>query len=251
MQHTETLYEWVHLSCAMWTPGPIVTPKTPVRLYKIDVKRFNLQCIICGQKNNGSCVQCQHPKCLISFHIECARRANYFMEVDRVERERFHRIFCEKHRPLKIVREQEERDKQNVEEVYKFAKVIEKSLEVNDKVQAKLIKLKMQTPFTRQQKPQPSLVQKRQEKLNLAKAKEVEKTLLLVKKRQAKLNNKHAEARVRVKKWRERDKTALLERVKLRYLQLLKLRVNLVMVDPHRKQVTQQLRTLKKLQSMA
>lgn len=62
---------------------------------------------------------------------------------------------------------------------------------------------------------------------------------MLVKKREAKLNSKHAEARVRVKKWRERDKSALLERVKLRYLQLLKLRVNLVMVDPHRKQVTQ------------
>lgn len=53
---TETLYEWVHLSCAMWIPGPIVTPKTPVRLNKIDCKRFNLQCIICGFKNEGACI---------------------------------------------------------------------------------------------------------------------------------------------------------------------------------------------------
>ena len=30
--NTETLYEWVHLSCAMWIPGPNVTPKTPVRM---------------------------------------------------------------------------------------------------------------------------------------------------------------------------------------------------------------------------
>lgn len=80
------------------------------------------------------------------------------MEIERVERERVYRIFCEKHRPLKIVREQEERDKQNVEEVYRFAKVIEKSLEISDKVQAKLTKLKMQTLFTRQQKLQPSQV---------------------------------------------------------------------------------------------
>jgi len=36
VQPTETLYEWVHLSCALWTPGPIVTPKTPVRMSKID-----------------------------------------------------------------------------------------------------------------------------------------------------------------------------------------------------------------------
>ena len=39
---TETLYEWVHLSCAMWIPGPNVTPKTPVRMSKIDMKRFSL-----------------------------------------------------------------------------------------------------------------------------------------------------------------------------------------------------------------
>lgn len=121
---------------------------------------------------------------MISFHIECARRANYFMEVDRVERERVYRIFCEKHRPLKIVREQEERDKQNVEEIYKFAKVIEKSLEINEKVQAKVMRLKIQTPFSKQASSMKSeLMQKRQEKLDQAKAKQIERTSLLVKKR--------------------------------------------------------------------
>lgn len=100
----------------MWIPGPSVTPKTPVRMSKIDVKRFDLQCIICG-KRNGACIQCQHSRCMISFHIECARRANYFLEVERVDRERNYRVFCEKHRPLKIVREMEEKDKQTLEEV--------------------------------------------------------------------------------------------------------------------------------------
>lgn len=37
-----TQYEWVHLSCATWIPGPITTPKTTVRLNKLDEKRFNL-----------------------------------------------------------------------------------------------------------------------------------------------------------------------------------------------------------------
>ena len=49
---------------------------------------------------------------MISFHIECARRANYFLEVERVDRERNYRVFCEKHRPLKIVREMEEKELQ-------------------------------------------------------------------------------------------------------------------------------------------
>jgi hypothetical protein len=39
------------------------------------------------------------------------------MEIERVERERFYKIFCERHRPLKIVKEQEERDSFAVEEV--------------------------------------------------------------------------------------------------------------------------------------
>ena len=50
-----TQYEWVHLSCATWIPGPIVTPKTPVKLNKIDEKRFQLQCIICLKKE-GACM---------------------------------------------------------------------------------------------------------------------------------------------------------------------------------------------------
>lgn len=55
MPPTETLYEWVHLSCSVWIPGPTVTPKTPVRLNKIDHKRFGLHCIICGIKE-GACI---------------------------------------------------------------------------------------------------------------------------------------------------------------------------------------------------
>ena len=140
--NTETLYEWVHLSCALWIPGPVVTPKTPVRMNKIDTKRFGLQCIICGRKNCGACMQCQYSKCMISFHVECARRANYFLEVDREDKECQYRVFCEKHRPLKIVKELEERDIQTVEEVTKFAKIIDKAFEIEMRVQQKKSKQK-------------------------------------------------------------------------------------------------------------
>jgi hypothetical protein len=53
------------------------------------------------------------PRCQISFHVECARRSNYCMEIEKRDRDRdkIHRMFCEKHRPLKIVKEIEERDK--------------------------------------------------------------------------------------------------------------------------------------------
>jgi len=76
-------------------------------------------------------MQCYSPRCAIAFHIECARRANYCMEIERRTAdpkdqaqsgpqstnrgggsgcEKTFRVFCEKHRPLKIVKEMEERD---------------------------------------------------------------------------------------------------------------------------------------------
>ncbi len=62
-------------------------------------------------------MQCQAPRCTISFHVECARRANYCMEIERRERDKAHKLFCEKHRPLKIVKEMEERDKLTSDEI--------------------------------------------------------------------------------------------------------------------------------------
>jgi hypothetical protein len=43
-----TKYHWVHLSCASWIPGILVTPKTPIKFTsKMEKKRFDLRCIIC------------------------------------------------------------------------------------------------------------------------------------------------------------------------------------------------------------
>lgn len=38
--------------------------------------------------------------------------------------------------------------------------------------------------------------------------------------------------KVHTKKWKEKDKKMLFEQVKTKYLQLMKLRMNLVMIDP-------------------
>lgn len=53
------------------------------------------------------------------------------MEIEKRDREKQFRMFCEKHRPLKIVKEIEERDKQTIEEIQRFCKVIEKCMEVD------------------------------------------------------------------------------------------------------------------------
>jgi len=194
---TETLYEWVHISCASWIPGVHVTPKTPVKLSKIENKSFSLSCIICLKKD-GACMQCQNGKCDIAFHVECARRANYFMEVEKKDRDKVHKIFCEVHRPLKIVKEMQEKDKGAEEEVNRFCKVIEKSMEIYSKWEARAFASEKEVKGTR--KPSP---------LKAGKS-ECGKG----------------------KKWREKEKKMLYERIKEKYLILRKLRLNLVMVHP-------------------
>ena len=107
---TDTLYHWVHHSCAMWMKEPVVTPKTPVKMNKMDYSRFFKTCIICGQKgyDNGACVKCMKQDCDIYFHVECAKRASYCMEIEKKSnsfKERVFKIYCESHRPFKIIAE--------------------------------------------------------------------------------------------------------------------------------------------------
>ena len=113
---TDTLYHWVHHSCAMWTSGTQVTPNTPVKMDNIPFKEFEEGCVICARKGFevGATVKCYKPGCNIRFHVECAKRNNYCMEVERKVtatshskncRERIYKVFCESHRPFKIVQE--------------------------------------------------------------------------------------------------------------------------------------------------
>lgn len=94
---------WIHLSCGLWTPEVFLEEKKNVINIKgvenIDKKRFNLSCSICKtksifflvQKNrfkieSGACVQCSKGKCQFSFHPECARRSNHYMEIKEEEK---------------------------------------------------------------------------------------------------------------------------------------------------------------------
>ncbi len=53
------------------------------------------------------------------------------MEIDKKEKDKVYKIFCEKHRPLKIVKEMEEKDKQIIEEIQRYSKLIEKCIEID------------------------------------------------------------------------------------------------------------------------
>ena len=111
------------------------------------------------------------------------------------------------------------------------------------------------TPFSKPAPPPPPTkknvqAEKRQEKINLQELRRKQKEAALEAKRQARLQ-KEAEKQEKerqkllakeqaaatlkpppVNKWREKDKKVLYDRVRDRYLQLLKLRFNVIKVDP-------------------
>lgn len=64
------------------------------------------------------------------------------MEIERKDTgssrgDKTYRMFCEKHRPLKIVKEMEEKDRQTIEEIQRFCKIIDKCIEIDQRAKIK------------------------------------------------------------------------------------------------------------------
>ena len=124
---------WVHCFCALHTPG-VVLRNQSIDLLGIDDSRLNIQCEICNNKE-GYCLQCSFPQCVTSFHPECGK--DLFMSSKSNER----KIFCALHKPVKLRKMLENKQKVLLEDLYKFCKAIEK-YSTKPKVQVKLVKRK-------------------------------------------------------------------------------------------------------------
>lgn len=57
------------------------------------------------------------------------------MEIEKKDRDKTFKIFCEKHRPLKIVKEMIEQEKTAIDEVQRFSKVIDKCMDISLRAQ--------------------------------------------------------------------------------------------------------------------
>jgi len=98
----------------MWNPALQVTPKTPVKINKVDYSKFHQPCQICGRNGLevGVCIKCHKMECQHFFHVECARRANYCLEIEKKggianvnSKEKVFKVYCQSHRPFKIISE--------------------------------------------------------------------------------------------------------------------------------------------------
>jgi len=120
------------------------------------------------------------------------------MEIERKTEkgEKFHNIFCEKHRPLKIVKEMQERDQKIIEEISQFCRTIDKCLEIE---QRNALKASLKDP------------------------------------RIGKKNHMQS-AGSNQKKWREKDKKYLFDQVKYYFLQMRKMRLGVIKVCNKKRQ---------------
>lgn len=151
----EPLYMWVHLSCVNYMAEPSYTARGPIKLGHMNAERTEHSCLIC-EKQVGFPIKCSQSDCEIWFHGECARRAGFYMEEERIREvdengnymirqiiygtnkgERNKSIFCEKHRPFKLMKEIEEKNSILIEDVIGFAKDLQKALELVQKMEEK------------------------------------------------------------------------------------------------------------------
>lgn len=116
----------------MWNPNIIVKDNNDTidGLDRIDEKKFNQICGICKGKN-GVCIPCGKSTCSEVFHVECGRLAGLFMEITQGKfQDLVYKMYCKKHRPLKLMREIEQNRKKSLDEVYNFCKIVNRCTQI-------------------------------------------------------------------------------------------------------------------------
>ncbi|TNV85284.1 hypothetical protein FGO68_gene11457 [Halteria grandinella] len=126
----QTYYQWVHLSCVFWISEINLPQKAPIKISRSQIEhRTKLNCIICQQKGRGACIQCCNKGCTTSFHVECARKARYYMEYSGPsdDQDSFS-IFCLRHRPFPLRKEIERNERLTEDEITHFCELFDNSL---------------------------------------------------------------------------------------------------------------------------
>jgi bromodomain and PHD finger-containing protein 1 len=147
---------WCHIFCALHVENVIFQDKATlsrIDLSKVDARRFSIKCQIC-ETRNGAVLQCQHGRCHSAFHPECGKA--YFTNTrDKTGYDEVS-IYCSVHRPLKLRRMIESKEKKYVEEIYAFCKtfqhVLHKQFKQRNTVKRKRTPVQRHTPFSLEEK---------------------------------------------------------------------------------------------------
>ncbi|KAG7828718.1 hypothetical protein KL920_003214 [Ogataea angusta] len=98
---------WGHVICTLWInelyfANPVYME--PIEgIGNIPRSRWKLTCYICRQKV-GACIQCCKPSCSVAYHVTCARRSDFYMEMKQGVQAAIHDkstvvSYCDRHSP--------------------------------------------------------------------------------------------------------------------------------------------------------
>lgn len=121
---------WVHIFCAVHLETEVFLDPQKfenIDLGKVDPERFSLKCFICKTRD-GACLQCQFGRCQTAFHPECGKEL-FTNTRDDVS------YYCPMHKPLKLRKVLESKEKKCVDDVLSFSKCFER-LEKKTKIVA-------------------------------------------------------------------------------------------------------------------
>ena len=85
MKATKHLESWAHVACALWINevrfGDADAREPITHVNEIPALKWQSRCCVCDTRN-GACIQCVHPKCDVTFHVGCAQRAEFTLNIE-------------------------------------------------------------------------------------------------------------------------------------------------------------------------
>lgn len=84
MKATKHMKSWAHVTCALWIPevrfGNVETRGPITHVEEIPAEKWQARCCICDTRK-GTCIKCAQPKCDATFHVGCAQRAEFVLNI--------------------------------------------------------------------------------------------------------------------------------------------------------------------------
>lgn len=116
---------WCHVFCAFRVPGVLIANRKTMNgidVSQVEPERWKRACKVCGS-DKGATLLCQHRKCEFSFHPECGKELLVAWKKFGLEEED---CYCLSHRPIKLGKMIENRDRTKLEEIQNFVRLWEK-----------------------------------------------------------------------------------------------------------------------------
>jgi hypothetical protein len=120
----------------------LVSDILTVVIDKVDITKYESTCFICNRKYYGPTVKCHTENCEVKFHVECARLANFQLEIienkDKAVRHKLNDnyfIFCHRHTKIDLQKEVEFRKDLAKKHIFDFSERLNRTFNNFEKLE--------------------------------------------------------------------------------------------------------------------